>query len=98
MAPQAMPYLAESRQDRGAPNPDLPGRTLFFGTLTLLKISSPVAEARKDHLLWVSGVLKPSIPLSTIKPCILFCSSLAQTTAISAKGEFEIHSLAPFKR
>ena len=51
MAPQAMPYLAESRQDRGAPNPDLPGRTLFFGTLTLLKISSPVAEARKDHLL-----------------------------------------------
>ena len=38
------------------------------GIFTLSKTSSPVREARNDHLLWVSGVEKPSIPRSTSKP------------------------------
>ena len=62
------------------------GNRFSLGTLTLAKTNSPVAEALNDHLLWVSGVVKPSIPRSTIRPRILPASSLAQTTAISAKG------------
>ena len=80
----------------GAPSPDFPGRIFSFGTLTLSKINSPVEEALNDHLLWVSGVEKPSMPLSTITPCILLFSSLAHTIAMSANGEFEIHILDPF--
>ena len=73
------------------------GSIFFFGTLTLSNINSPVADALRDHLLWVSGVVNPSMPLSTIIPWILLFSSLAQTIAISAKGELEIHILDPFK-
>ena len=39
-----------------------------FSSETSSKISSPVAEARSDHLLCVSGVENPSIPRSTINP------------------------------
>src|SRR5690606_15263223 len=56
-----------------------------------------VVEAVKDHLFKVSGVEKPSIPLSTIIRRIFPSSSLAQTTAISAIGELVIHIFAPFK-
>src|SRR5690606_10659681 len=97
-APQAIPYLAESRQPSGAPNPDLFGSKFSFGTFTLSKISSPVAEALSDHLLWVSGVVKPSIPRSTISPRILPASFFAQTTAISANGALEIHIFAPLSK
>ena len=68
MAPHEIPYLAESKQPNGAPNPDLFGNKFSFGTFTLSKINSPVAEARSDHLLCVSGVENPSIPRSTINP------------------------------
>ena len=64
----------------------------------LTEKGAPVAEALSDHLLWVSGVEKPSIPLSTIRPWMRPSSFLAQTTAMSAKGEFDIQSLAPFSR
>ena len=67
-APQAIPKRAESKQLKGAPKPDLPGKIFDFGTRTLSKINSPVADARKDNFPCISGVLKPSIPLSTIKP------------------------------
>ena len=98
IVPHAMPYLAESKQPSGAPKPSLLGKIFSLGIFTLSKTNSPVAEALKLHLLWVSGVENPSIPLSTITPLILPCSFFAQTTAISANGEFEIHILAPFKR
>ena len=68
MAPQEIPYLAESRHPNGAPNPDLLGSKFSLGTLTLSKINSPVELALNDHLLCVSGVENPSISLSTIKP------------------------------
>src|SRR6056297_2105969 len=96
MAPHAIPYRAESKQPSGAPKPFFPGNKFSLGTFTLSKISSPVADALSDHLLWVSGVENPSIPRSTISPWILPSSFLAQTTATSANGELEIHNLAPF--
>jgi len=68
IAPHEIPYLAESKHSKGAPSPDLFGNKFSLGTFTLSKISSPVAEARKDHLLCVSGVEKPYIPRSTISP------------------------------
>ena len=68
IAPQAIPYRAESKQPSGAPNPVLLGSKFSFGTLTLSKINYPVAEALNDNLLCVSGVEKPSIPRSTINP------------------------------
>ena len=68
MAPQAIPNLAESKQPSGAPKPDLFGSKFSLGTFTLSKISSPVADARSDHLLCVSGVENPSIPRSTSNP------------------------------
>ena len=51
MAPQEIPYLAESRHPNGAPNPDLLGSKFSLGTLTLSKINSPVELALNDHLL-----------------------------------------------
>jgi len=59
---------AESKQPKGAPNPDLFGNRFSLGTFTLSNINSPVEEALNDHLLWVSGVENPSIPRSTIRP------------------------------
>ena len=53
MAPQAIPYRAESKQPSGAPSPDLLGNKFSLGTFTLSKINSPVDEARSDHLLCV---------------------------------------------
>ncbi|CAI8339969.1 MAG: Uncharacterised protein [Flavobacteriaceae bacterium] len=81
IAPHAIPYLAESKQPRGAPSPDLLGKIFSFGTFTLSNINSPVELALRDHLLCVSGVENPSIPLSTINPCILPSSFLAHTIA-----------------
>src|SRR6056300_2036048 len=95
-APQAIPKRALSKQESGAPRPSRPGKMFDFGTRTLSKTNSPVAEARSDHLLCVSGVVKPSIPRSTMIPLIRPASFFAQTTATSQKGAFEIHILAPF--
>lgn len=78
-------------------NPLISGKIFSLGTLTLSKTNSPVAEARKLHLLCVSGVENPSIPRSTTIPLILPDSSFAQTTAISAKGALLIHILHHLK-
>ena len=59
---------AESKQPKGPLRPLMLGKRFSLGTLTLAKTSSPVAEALNDHLLWVSGVVNPSIPRSTIRP------------------------------
>ena len=56
---------------------------------------SPVTEARRDSLLSIRGVVKPSAPRSTRKPRIT-PSSLAHTSATSAIGALVIHILAPF--
>ena len=96
-APHAIPKRAESRQLNGAPKPDRFGKILLLGTLTFSKINSPVDDALKDSFPCISGVEKPSIPLSTINPCILPDSSFAQTTAMCANGALEIHILAPFR-
>jgi hypothetical protein len=90
-------YCSNLSLSNGATTCNGPGKIFAFGTFTSTKINSPVDEARKESFPCISGVEKPSIPLSTIKPWILPVSSFAQTTAISAKGAFEIHILAPFK-
>ncbi|MNY07222.1 hypothetical protein D3C86_1400180 [compost metagenome] len=98
ITPQEIPYRAELRQDNGPFRPSTFGNIFSFGTFTLLKTNSPVLEARRLHLLCVVGVVKPSIPRSRIIPRTFPSSPFAQTTAMSATGEFVIHILAPFKR
>ena len=49
MAPHAIPYRAESKHPSGAPKPSFFGNKFSFGTLTLSKTNSPVAEAHKLH-------------------------------------------------
>src|SRR5436853_1186136 len=96
-APHEIPYRAELRQPNGPFNPFTFGKIFSFGIFTLSNTSSPVALARNDHLPCVSGVVNPCIPRSTINPLISPCSSLAHTTAISAKGALLIHILEPLR-
>src|SRR5215213_1256813 len=94
-APHAIPYRAFVRHPKGPLRPFTFGKIFSFGTFTLSKTSSPVADARRLHLPCVVGVLNPSIPLSTTKPLISPSSSLAQTTATWEYGALEIHILLP---
>src|ERR1044071_2979409 len=96
IAPHAIPYLALVKQPSGPFNPFTFGRIFDFGTFTLSKTSSPVAEARRLHLPCVVGVVNPSIPLSTISPLTSPASSFAHTTATCENGALLIHILAPF--
>src|SRR5580765_8825762 len=95
-APHEIPYRAELRQPRGPFNPFTFGKIFSFGTFTLSKTSSPVDDARKLHLPWVVGVVNPSIPLSTINPCMSPASFFAHTTATCENGALLIHIFAPF--
>ena len=97
IAPQAIPYLAFVKHPSGPFNPLMFGKIFSLGTFTLSNTSSPVALARRLHLPCVVGVLKPSMPLSTIIPFISPASSLAHTTASWLYGALLIHILAPFK-
>ncbi len=97
MAPQAMPYRALSRHCSAAPTPRALGSRFSLGTFTSLKTSSPVTLVRSDHLLVISGVVKPSIPRSKIIPCTRPAGFRAQTTATSANGALEIQVFEPFK-
>src|SRR6185503_2740023 len=81
------------RQPNGPARPVAFGSRLSSGTKQSSSTTSPVTEVRSDSLPSTFGVEKP-LPRSTTKPRIL-PSSLAQTTARSAIGAFEIHILAP---
>src|SRR5829696_1730850 len=96
-APHAIPYRAFVRHPKGPLRPFTLGKIFSFGTFTLSKTSSPVADARRLHLPCVVGVLKPSIPLSTTRPLMSPASSFAHTTATCAYGALEIHILLPFR-
>ena len=50
----------------------------------------PVADALSENLPSILGVAKPFISRSRMKPLTLPSSHLAQTTAMSAMGEFVI--------
>ncbi len=50
----------------------------------------PVAEARRENLPSILGVDRPFMPRSKMKPRIFPSSHLAQTTQMSATGEFVI--------
>jgi len=68
------------------------------GSRTSSKTSSPVTDARSDHLFFISGADAPGRSISTTNPRIASppsSSTLAQTMATSATGEFVIHILAP---
>src|SRR4029079_6536340 len=97
IAPQAIPYLAFVKQLNGPFKPFTLGKLCSFGTFTLSKTKSPVADARKLHLPCVVGVVKPSMPLSRIRPRISPASSLAQITATCEKGALLIHILLPLR-
>ena len=64
------------------------------GTTTSSKNSAPVADARRLNLFSISGVLKPFVPHSTMKPRIP-TGVIAHTTARSAIGALVIHIFEP---
>jgi len=66
------------------------GSKFSAGTWTSSITIWPVIEALSENLPSIFGVEKPFIFLSNIKPLIRLSSHLAQTTAISAIGEFVI--------
>ena len=78
-------------------SPSTFGRRFFSGTRTSSMTICPVSEALSENLPSIFGVLKPFIERSKTKPRILLSSHLAQTTAMSAIGEFVIHDLLPLR-
>ncbi len=56
---------------------------------------SPVIEARKPILPWITGADRPFMPFSRTKPLMSPASSLAQTIKTSAMGALVIHILQP---
>src|SRR3569832_634451 len=98
IAPHEIPYRAELRQPSGPFSPFTLGKIFSFGTFTLSNTNSPVALARSDHLPCVSGVVLPFFPRSTTIPRIVFDSSFAHTTAMSANGALLIHIFEPLRR
>src|SRR6476660_6228115 len=95
--PHAIPYRAFVKQLSGPFNPFTFGRIFSFGTFTLSKTNSPVADARRLHLPWVVGVVNPFIPLSNTSPLTSPCSSFAHTTATWEYGALLIHIFDPFR-
>lgn len=72
--------------------PDTWGSRFSSGTSTSSIRIIPVAEALRENLPSILGVLKPFIPLSRINPLTRPSSHFAQTTQISAYGELVILS------
>lgn len=70
--------------------PDTWGSRFSSGTSTSSIRIIPVAEALRENLPSILGVLNPFIPLSRINPLTLPSSHFAQTTQISAYGELVI--------
>ena len=63
---------------------------------------SPVTEARRESLRWISAVENPGSPFSTMKPAkpgfpSPRSSVRAQTTATSATGALVIHIFVPLR-
>lgn len=72
------------------PSPDALGNRFSSGTSTSSMRIMPVAEALSENLPSILGVLKPFMPRSRMNPRTLPSSHLAQTTQMSATGEFVI--------
>lgn len=70
--------------------PETLGSRFSWGTSTSSIRIMPVADALSENLPSIFGVAKPFIPRSKMKPLTLPSSHLAQTTAMSATGEFVI--------
>lgn len=70
--------------------PDTLGSRFSWGTSTSSITIMPVADALSENLPSIFGVVKPFIPRSNMKPRTRPSSHLAQTTAMSATGEFVI--------
>lgn len=78
------------RQQPLTASPDTFGSRFSCGTSTSSIRIMPVADALSENFPSIFGVEKPFIPRSRMKPRTLPSSHLAQTTAMSAKGEFVI--------
>ena len=93
-----MPNRAWVRQPRGPLRPfTLGSRLASSSTMTSSRTSSEVVEARRLHLPFISGALKPGVPFSTRKPRMP-PSVWAQTTATSATVPLVIHIFVPLMR
>ncbi len=97
ITPQAIPYLAILRQEKGPLKLWTSGKTLSSETKTLSRKICPVIEALNENFPSIFGVFKPSTPLSTIKPLKMPCSSFAHIIRTSAIGELVIQVLEPFR-
>ena len=73
------------------------GVDIFFVISGYLITGIIQSEVRSESFPSIFGVDSPLLPRSTRNPRI-FPSSFAQTTAMSATGEFEIHILVPLSK
>ncbi len=97
-APQAIPYLAIFRQEKGPLKLWTFGSILSSPTNTSSKNICPVIDALKANLPSSLGVVKPFESLSTINPLRIPCSSFAHIIKTSAIGELVIHVFEPLRR
>lgn len=68
--PQEIPNRALFRQEKGPFNPLTVGNICDLGTLTLSITISPVTEAVKDNLPWITLAERPFMPFSRTNPRI----------------------------
>lgn len=80
----------DQREQPLTARPDTLGSRFSWGTSTSSIRIIPVADALSENFPSILGVDKPFIPRSKIKPRTLPSSHFAQTTAMSATGEFVI--------
>ena len=85
---QAMPYGRCPSSSRARPSRS--GREgCSPWDADVVEINSPVSEARRLHLPFIVGVLKPSMPRSTITPWMRPSSFFARTTASCARAHWK---------
>ena len=71
-----------------------PGSTAAAGSLTSVRTSSEVTDARRESLRWMLLATKPGVSVGTTKPRTP-SSVTAHTTATSATPPLVIHILVP---
>ncbi|SIG97935.1 Uncharacterised protein [Mycobacteroides abscessus subsp. abscessus] len=103
VTPKTMPKRASDRHESGALRPLASGSIASSGRRTLSRTISPVIEARREILRWISGVCTPSVsdgttkPRMTGRPLSSVSSVFAHTTMTSETGEFVIHIFEPLR-
>src|SRR5690348_13393360 len=101
IAPQLIPYRAWVRHMSGLLRPPLLGRIASLGTRQSCRTISLVSLARRESFPFWSFAVNPLVLVGTMKPRMLFASSMApvfaQMMLTVACEPLVIHILAPFR-